>query len=537
MWSTIRLSRAFALILGACVLFSRPQSAYAASQATSSGSTTSTSGASSTASTSSSTGTLDVDGMLKVIDEEFDRNPSKEIFEQLPTYMKSLEALGFSDAAIAAVFANGIEESSLNPSAGEAGNGTGVGIWQFSNDGGNKSRLQAWSADANTAYPGHTHTTTTAKGCTFCTDFYCQLLFCLGDTSKNKDAKGEFGDGWMTEFIGKAFDASRQNNSVPVCNEHTNACITGENCTKCGTKCKWLSAGVQSYLSGGNTGWAKAENIITGVTCEAGAPTTWDEFKQATDPVVAGFAFFLGYERGAGMNILKGGDDANRYMSASNGRTYAHWYVEGLYKRAVLSKKMYEYLTGNAYQSAADPQLAQTIVNGMVSNGLMDESQFVAFEHLTQLNLSFPDRDLLSDEEIYNMELWKNDLDAKSESLPARILRWFAMLFAIVLMSWSLLFYLAYWFDRVNNLIQVDMLRLITFGKLTVSPTEEECTFSVRELAKGECRTVNNRKALEIVALCLAFGFLIISGVGFIWIRKFITFMLHVLRSGIVRGY
>ena len=183
--------------------------------------------------------------------------------------------------------------------------------------------------------------------------------------------------------------------------------------------------------------------------------------------------------------------------------------------------------SGNGVAPSAAQNAAS--VAGSGSSSYFEETHYVAKTGLAQPMYTFAERDLLSDEEIYNMELWKNDLDAKSESLPARILRWFAMLFGIVLIAWAAVFYLAYWFDRVNNLIQIDATRLITFGKLTVSPTEEECTFSVRELAKGECRTINHRKALEIVALCFVFAFLIISGTGFVWVRKFITFMLHVL--------
>ena len=75
-----------------------------------------------------------------------------------------------------------------------------------------------------------------------------------------------------------------------------------------------------------------------------------------------------------------------------------------------------------------------------------------------------------------------------------------------------LLIYIAYWFDRLNNLVDIELLSILTLNKLRLSDTEESCDFRLSGLGKGEARTVNHRAILEICIIGVAFGALIISG-------------------------
>ena len=101
--------------------------------------------------------------------------------------------------------------------------------------------------------------------------------------------------------------------------------------------------------------------------------------------------------------------------------------------------------------------------------------------------------------------------------------RWIAILFGILFEVWMMFIYLAYWFDRINNFIEVSLLSIITFGKLRISPDENECTFSVKSLASSEMRTINHKKLLGVVIVGLAFGALIISGTIFVWLHAFVN--------------
>ena len=86
-------------------------------------------------------------------------------------------------------------------------------------------------------------------------------------------------------------------------------------------------------------------------------------------------------------------------------------------------------------------------------------------------------------------------------------------MFGILLMVWCVLIYLAYWFDRINNLFDFDLLVILTLGKLRISETEEDCTFSLASLTKETgIRTVNHRAILGICITGIAFGVIVISG-------------------------
>ena len=90
-----------------------------------------------------------------------------------------------------------------------------------------------------------------------------------------------------------------------------------------------------------------------------------------------------------------------------------------------------------------------------------------------------------------------------------------------------LFIYLAYWFDRINNFVDIDLLKIVTFGRLVISPTEEECTFSMKELAKGQTRTINHRHILYVCIVGLAFGTLIVSGKVFDVVNNIVTYALN----------
>lgn len=100
----------------------------------------------------------------------------------------------------------------------------------------------------------------------------------------------------------------------------------------------------------------------------------------------------------------------------------------------------------------------------------------------------------------------------KDESGFISVIRRLVSLMGILFTLWCLLIYIAYWFDRINNFIDLDLVGILTFGRLKVSDTEEECTFSIKALAKTDTRTVNHRAILFICLMGIAFGVLIISG-------------------------
>lgn len=155
-------------------------------------------------------------------------------------------------------------------------------------------------------------------------------------------------------------------------------------------------------------------------------------------------------------------------------------------------------------------------ISGDISTGLYKETDFVKWKSSETENINFPFQYWLKNEDITDIEDWKSDIETRnSESFLIKGGRWLTILFGIIFNVWMLLIYISYWFDRLNNFFDYSMLNLVTFGKLSISPDENECTFSLTSLGKGDKRTVNHRKVVEIVVIGLAFGMLIVSGVFF----------------------
>ena len=173
---------------------------------------------------------------------------------------------------------------------------------------------------------------------------------------------------------------------------------------------------------------------------------------------------------------------------------------------------------------------ADDMATALVSAGLMDETEFVKWKTSTRSKLEFSDiQDMLNDD-ISDVENWKADIEKQnSDSLLIRGGRWLTMLFGILFNVYMLLIYISYWFDRLNNFFDYSLLNILTLGKLTISPDEDQCTFSVTSLGKGEVRTVNHRKILEICIIGLAFGTLIISGVFFQILSGIVNKILEIL--------
>ena len=148
--------------------------------------------------------------------------------------------------------------------------------------------------------------------------------------------------------------------------------------------------------------------------------------------------------------------------------------------------------------------------------GLFEETHYVKWKAQEEWIAYMAQLEDMNDGDIYEVENWKNDLDkADSEGILIRGGRFISILFGILFEVWMMLIYLSYWFDRLNNFFDFSVLSILTFGRLRISPDESECTFSMTDLGKGEKRTVNHKKILEVCIIGLAFGALIVSGAIF----------------------
>lgn len=181
-----------------------------------------------------------------------------------------------------------------------------------------------------------------------------------------------------------------------------------------------------------------------------------------------------------------------------------------------------------------DGKDAANIGNGAVNSGIWTEEKLSAFVKLNEVDLTplLDDavRGKLTQSDVENLANWERNINNNtSDSGAIHYLRIFVMFMGIILIVWSVFIYLSYWFDRVNNFIDIDLLGILTFNKLHISDTEEECTFHLKTLGKTDKKTVNHRAVCIVCITGICFGTLIVSGVLYKLLNSFINIVLRIL--------
>lgn len=185
----------------------------------------------------------------------------------------------------------------------------------------------------------------------------------------------------------------------------------------------------------------------------------------------------------------------------------------------------------------ADKETAEDIgIDGMIQtsgnmNGYYSADQLGQYAKVGEVTIDFETAtiDSFGQTDRDALETWKTNVESERDknSVNAWIRR-IVMIFGIMITIWSLLIYIAYWFDRLNNLLDFSLLELLTFQKLSLSDTEENCTFSLRHIGEKK-RTVNHRAILIIAVIGIVFGALLISGTIYkaiyIVVRKVLSLM------------
>lgn len=168
-------------------------------------------------------------------------------------------------------------------------------------------------------------------------------------------------------------------------------------------------------------------------------------------------------------------------------------------------------------------------------NGYYSEMDLGTWNKLTEQNiqadlLDNANRDNLDSNELNNLINWENNIEQDSQE--GGFVYWarrIVSIFGIILIIWIILIYIAYWFDKLNNIVDIDLLLVLTFGRLRVSDTEDNCTFSMKDMAKTGTRTVNHRAILLICVVGITFGVLVVSGVLYKILSKLVYAVLNFL--------
>lgn len=235
-------------------------------------------------------------------------------------------------------------------------------------------------------------------------------------------------------------------------------------------------------------------------------------------PSVAGQVCFMVQELNKSYKSCK--EHINEASSASSAAKIFHdeyeksvgTTISARQKSAEEAVSVIKSCTGVIGSTQSDADKEQSMVDTLVSNGVWTETQFASFCNLTETELVYPDADSLDENKFKGIRDWKDNVQYKKENAIIRFMRKTVVIFGILLIIWTIFLYLSYWFDRVNNFVEISLLEKVSFGKLLIAPDEDEATFDPRGKKNGEIQTVNHRHMIGICLTSIFFAVLIISG-------------------------
>ena len=401
------------------------------------------------------------------------------------------KADGWSDAAIAGMFGNLGQECNWNPKSREKGGGAGIGIAGFTS---NKDSLQDYCSK------NCKHTKVNLNGYNVCGEVSCQFSFLLQDASNKSSYNGNI------EQYNKTYEKYK------------------------------------SKIESGYT--LKTYKDYNG-------KDSFNDLKSFKDEKAAAISFHNGYEVSAGWNLQSTrlqnwGSDArwSRVGGQSHGKTDG-WYFEHTFNTVKLSNgeangrpyiaSQCMILFGNGSTgNKSDKETATGIATNLMETGYWSEEDLSNYMRLNENKIEGLDeaiRESLGQSDLESVSNWEENVEHMEEedTVAARMRRLFIM-FGIFISVYGVVLYLAFWVDRLNNLIPIRLLDLVTRGKLTASMDDTSTFGNGGKLL--EQKVVSHRDIVFISFFTLFVGVLISSGIPFILIYKFIFFIanfLHIL--------
>lgn len=190
----------------------------------------------------------------------------------------------------------------------------------------------------------------------------------------------------------------------------------------------------------------------------------------------------------------------------------------------------------NKLSSGGNAQITKQDTTNVTNMGLnagtfYSESDLSAYVKLQEVDVSAmlpKDRSSLSQNELENLLSWEDTVkNSKKEYGFIAWMRIIVMWVGIIFTIYIFLLYLAYWFDKLNSIIDLDVLSILTFGRLHVAIDDKEANFSLGK--KQDRMTVSHKDMLFICITGLIFGTLLITGTFYKLVAGFVNFILRKL--------
>ena len=185
---------------------------------------------------------------------------------------------------------------------------------------------------------------------------------------------------------------------------------------------------------------------------------------------------------------------------------------------------------GNVNGEIADTTEATKAASQLAASGYWTEEDLVQFNRLMENKLDLEGAILsnLKQKETSSLSDWQQNINyMNEESTVLSLLRRLSILIGIIAIIWAVVFYAAYWFDRVNTIMPINALGLISFGKFAIS--FEDNMSLVNESRQGGVKYLNHSDVVKRALLAMFFGVLMISGELFVLLNKVVSIVMEKL--------
>ena len=129
-------------------------------------------------------------------------------------------------------------------------------------------------------------------------------------------------------------------------------------------------------------------------------------------------------------------------------------------------------------------------------------------EQLDNANL-----DNLKGDELVSIYNWKTIVTDSNAPVYLKVIRIVIQLIGVLMLLWSILLYVGYWLDTTNNLIDINIVGILTLGKL-ISGREEDSNYNqpVESGKNTKVKIVSHKNIMLICGVTILFAVLILTG-------------------------
>lgn len=172
---------------------------------------------------------------------------------------------------------------------------------------------------------------------------------------------------------------------------------------------------------------------------------------------------------------------------------------------------------------ASSKEGSETAMSAEMIGEWWDEEEFVNKSALLDEGINLPAfADLTTDKQL-SLREWTDDVENRESMLSFGWIRQVLIFVGILLVVYTTLLYVAFHFDMINNIFEIQLLQMLTLGKLSVAPDKQTSTYSAH--LKSKCKGVVHKDMIVICIMGLALGVMILSGKMFLLLNVAIAWV------------